>query len=137
MQADDAAEGEAGAAAAPDAQPLALTLKAQVQMASGAEVADLLPSALYPKWLAFATATPPQLLFIPGKGVFLAPLKKDATQAENYAFYFEAEYELDKAGVRQFKLRCRAGGCGVVSSYAVRTFAEDSIKLHLPLCQCL
>ena len=49
MQADDAAEGEAaGAAAAPDAQPHpnALTLKALVQMASGAEVADLLPSAL-------------------------------------------------------------------------------------------
>ena len=43
-----------------------LTLKAQVEEASGAVIAAALPSAHYSRWLRFKKAPPPQLAFHPG-----------------------------------------------------------------------
>jgi hypothetical protein len=47
----------------------ALSLKAQVEAVSGAALARALPAACYSKWLLFASAPAPVLVFIPDKGV--------------------------------------------------------------------
>ena len=105
-----------------------LTLRAQVEEASGADLAAALPSAHYFKWLMFKKALPPQLVST-DKGVYLAPPSAAATQAQSYAYYFEPLYE---KGAGQFKLKCRAGACGTECSYAVRAFKDDAVTYTYP-----
>jgi len=123
-----------GEEAAPLVDPaVVLTLRGRVEAASGADIARALPSSLYEKWLLFATAPAPELLNIPGKGVFLA---KSDTQASSYAFYFEPIFVQEAAGA-QFKLKCRAGGCGTVCSYAIKKFDADAIKYTFPFANAM
>ena len=119
---------EVDAAQADDAEQL--TLRAQVEQASGPVIAAALPSAYYAKWLMFKKAPPPQLIST-GKGVYLAPHSPGATQAQNYAFYFDPIYAQEGA-VGHFKLRCRAGGCETECSYAVRHYEADKIVITFP-----
>jgi len=63
-----------------------LTLKARVEAASGLELANKLPSALYKPWLVFAEARAPFLQAQPG--VFLAKPRSLAPIAETYEYYF-------------------------------------------------
>ena len=117
---------------------LALTLKGQVEAVSGAEVAQALPSATYEKWLVFATAPAPQLVFYPGKGVFLAKPRPEATQAETYAFFFEPVFVVEGGNIGQFKLKCKAACCGALNSYAVRKFVgEEEIEWAFPFKNAL
>jgi len=111
-----------GEEAAPLVDPaVVLTLRGRVEAASGADIARALPSSLYEKWLLFATAPAPELLNIPGKGVFLA---KSDTQASSYAFYFEPIFVQEAAGA-QFKLKCRAGGCGTVCLRLLGSYKKE------------
>ena len=58
----------------------ALTLKAQVEAVSGAALARALPAACYSKWLLFASAPAPVLVFIPDNSVYQGKPRGEAQE---------------------------------------------------------